>query len=65
MDKKWSKDLNFSGRGLPNLTGALCYRHSLFQALFHIPQFVHWLRDTHDHKSGDCELESHLERSTC
>jgi len=26
-----------------NFTGALCYRHSLFQALLHVPMFTNWL----------------------
>lgn len=44
-----------NGRGLQNLTGALCYRHSLFQGLLHTPKFVHWLVDYH--KPKDCKLE--------
>lgn len=31
--------------GLPNLTGALCYRSSLMQCLLHLPLFVNWLMD--------------------
>ena len=42
------------GKGFQNFTGALCYRHSLFQALLHTPKFVHWLRDYH--KPEDCKL---------
>ncbi|PMD38982.1 cysteine proteinase [Hyaloscypha variabilis F] len=34
-------------KGMPNLTGVLCYRHSLFQALIHCPQVAHWLRNYH------------------
>lgn len=30
-------------KGLRNLTGVLCYRHSLFQALIHSPVIVNWL----------------------
>lgn len=39
-------------KGLPNLTGALCYRISLFQALLHQPMFVNWLLDSH--QPQDC-----------
>lgn len=41
--------------GLPNLTGALCYRIALVQALFHIPQVVNCLWDYHlpDHCLAD------------
>ncbi len=30
--------------GMKNLTGVLCYRHSLFQMLFHEPKVIGWLR---------------------
>jgi len=39
--------------GLPNLTGALCYRHSLLQALIHTPKFVRWLNE--HHKPQQCK----------
>ena len=35
-------------KGMANLTGSLCYRHSLFQALMHMPKFVNWLLLNHD-----------------
>lgn len=43
----WSKRTASAQRGLDNLTGVLCYRHSLFQALLHQPKFVNWLEEYH------------------
>ncbi|KAH6670115.1 hypothetical protein B0J14DRAFT_657203 [Halenospora varia] len=34
-----------SQRGMPNITGVLCYRIALLQALLHIPLLVNWLLD--------------------
>lgn len=39
-------------RGLSNLTGVLCYRNSLFQALLHSPKFSNWFAKYH--KTEDC-----------
>jgi uncharacterized UBP type Zn finger protein len=41
---------------MQNLTGALCYRHSLFQALVHSPIFANWLLK--NHQPSDCIVES-------
>lgn len=38
---------NSAQQGMKNLTGTLCYRHSLFQALLHCPKVAHWLRSFH------------------
>src|ERR1700709_1039233 len=40
-----------SQKGMDN-PGTLCYRISLFQALFHQPQFVNWLLQYH--QPQDC-----------
>ncbi|KAG9244592.1 hypothetical protein BJ878DRAFT_60549 [Calycina marina] len=34
-------------KGMQNITGALCYRNSLLQAIFHQPKIVRWLVQTH------------------
>lgn len=36
-----------------NFTWALCYRHSLLQALLHLPQFCQWLLK--HHRPEDCK----------
>jgi hypothetical protein len=36
-----------SQKGLVNVTGVICYRLSLLQALLHLPRFVNWLQDQH------------------
>jgi hypothetical protein len=43
---------NIEQVGLRNLSGVLCYRHSVFQALLHTPKFCDWLMTCHAAK--DC-----------
>ena len=47
-----------SQQGLRNITGAICYRLSLLQALLHQPLFVHWIQDYH--RPDHCKCTYHL-----
>lgn len=47
INRDFSKMPAAAQSGLPNLTGALCYRIALVQALCHIPQVVNCLWDYH------------------
>ncbi|KAE9372167.1 cysteine proteinase [Stipitochalara longipes BDJ] len=47
----WTEMPSSAQKGMPNLTGVLCYRHSLFQALIHCPQVAHWLRTYHSQEA--------------
>ncbi|KAL5325928.1 hypothetical protein ACEPPN_007063 [Leptodophora sp. 'Broadleaf-Isolate-01'] len=42
----WKRMPVQSQKGMRNHTGAVCYRLSCLQALFHIPVFVNWVMDT-------------------
>ena len=50
-------------QGMPNLTGALCYRLSLFQSLLHQPRFVNWIIDSH--QPEDCVSDSQEQCVSC
>ncbi|PMD26537.1 cysteine proteinase [Hyaloscypha hepaticicola] len=47
VQQNWNEMPNAAQQGMKNLTGTLCYRHSLFQALLHCPKIAHWLRSFH------------------
>ncbi|KAH8820518.1 hypothetical protein F5884DRAFT_866335 [Xylogone sp. PMI_703] len=59
----WSQRSASAQRGLANLTGVLCYRHSLFQALLHQPKFVNWLDEYH--RPEQCVSESREHCVSC
>lgn len=40
--------------GFDNIKMSRCYRHSLLQALLHIPKLVNWLLEFH--KLGECKF---------
>lgn len=46
-EDKWPSDVKDRRPGFSNFTGVLCYRHSLFQAILHIPKFVNWIQGCH------------------
>ena len=50
-------------RGMKNLTGDLCYRHSLFQALLHSRKICNWL--VYNHRSRDCLADDSEECVAC
>ncbi|CZT42267.1 uncharacterized protein RSE6_02126 [Rhynchosporium secalis] len=43
--RDWDRMPVASQQGFENITGAICYRNSAVQALFHIPGFVNWVMD--------------------
>lgn len=47
ISDKWPRNLVDKRPGFNNFTGVLCYRHSLFQAILHIPKFINWLHKCH------------------
>ncbi len=55
ISDKWAKDIKDKRPGFRN-PDVLCYRHSLFQALMHIPKFINWLVEFH--KVEDCCSEN-------
>lgn len=56
-------DFSMKQPGFKNFTGALCYRHSLLQALLHTPKFVNWLFASH--KFEDCCADNQLMCIAC
>jgi hypothetical protein len=47
LSRSWSSMPSASQQGMPNLTGYLCFRISLFQCLVHQPQFVNFIQKFH------------------
>ena len=62
VSEKWNKKAGSKRPGFKN-PDVLCYRHSLFQALLHIPKFVNWL--TEYHKFEDCCSENQARCVAC
>ncbi|PMD56484.1 cysteine proteinase [Hyaloscypha bicolor E] len=59
----WSGMPSSAQQGMKNLTGVLCYRHSLFQAILHCPQVAHWLRTYHSEES--CIVDKQASCAAC
>lgn len=53
ISANWGDASEKSEIGFRNFTMALCYRHSLFQALVHTPKFINWLSKYH--QPQDCK----------
>lgn len=62
VSDEWNKKAGPKRPGFAN-PDVLCYRHSLFQALLHIPKFVNWL--TEYHKEEDCCSENKAKCVAC
>ncbi|TAQ85144.1 hypothetical protein B7494_g6534 [Chlorociboria aeruginascens] len=43
VKRDWAMMPTSNQSGMTNLTGVLCYRHSLLQALLHLPMLVNWI----------------------
>lgn len=53
ISSKWDLMPVNAQKGMRNLTGSLCYRNSLLQAIIHSPKVAHWLRTFH--RPEQCE----------
>lgn len=62
VSDEWNKNASNRRPGFQN-PNVLCYRHSLFQALLHIPKFVNWLTDFH--KVKECCSENQARCVAC
>lgn len=62
ISDKWPKNITNKRPGFQN-PNVLCYRHSMFQAILHVPKFFNWL--TEHHKVGDCCAESQARCVAC
>lgn len=54
VSDEWSEKVLTRQPGFDNIKMSRCYRHSLLQALLHIPKLVNWLLEFH--KLGECRF---------
>ncbi|OBT67814.1 hypothetical protein VE03_02425 [Pseudogymnoascus sp. 23342-1-I1] len=52
VSDEWAEKISMRQPGFDNIKMSRCYRHSLLQALLHIPKLVNWLLEFH--KLGEC-----------
>ncbi|KFZ09004.1 hypothetical protein V501_05754 [Pseudogymnoascus sp. VKM F-4519 (FW-2642)] len=52
VSEEWMERISMKQPGFDNIKMSRCYRHSLLQALLHIPKLVNWLLEFH--KLGEC-----------
>ncbi|KFY11650.1 hypothetical protein V492_04345 [Pseudogymnoascus sp. VKM F-4246] len=52
VSDEWTEKVSMRQPGFDNIRMSRCYRHSLLQALLHIPKLVNWLLEFH--KLGEC-----------